>query len=415
MLSTMLLRANATLTAQTPSPPANGGTPAPAPAPEVQPPESQKKESFEEKWLSFDSKAISAKWGWMLMFDGLAMTQDSVNEQQVGHVPAKGEPRADRFYIGRQPRVVSVAAADVETRTAADLGQQRQERGRVQRVAIDVPPLPRQRGPGASGRFPIASNLAGIQAHIVTCAAEPATDLPCDVFDIGPSLVRRSDDLGISLRLCLQRLSKPRDQVQFPEHGTLLRLMTVHPAEDVVQHMDRLHHVRPLVEHDAFRPVRHRRVGDLGPRRQAVLRETLEHLAKKIAEKRNIDALVEFTLADAPPRIQKTPRWLMSCSCLGLSAAPASIARCSISSIRICPNGGKLPGSTANANTTVKSVPASCLCTEGEATATQSLWQWSGLRRYSRTLSRRSFQDSITSGSKEQLHERLPRQSVTSF
>src|SRR5678809_32825 len=29
---------------------------------------------------------------------------------------------------------------------------------------------------------------------------------------------------------------------------------------------------------------------------------------KKIAEKRNVDALVEFTLADAPPRIQKTPR-----------------------------------------------------------------------------------------------------------
>jgi hypothetical protein len=33
--------------------------------------------------------------------------------------------------------------------------------------------------------------------------------------------------------------------------------------------------------------------------------------AKKIAEKKNVDALVEFTLADAPPRIQKTPRWLM--------------------------------------------------------------------------------------------------------
>jgi pimeloyl-ACP methyl ester carboxylesterase len=33
--------------------------------------------------------------------------------------------------------------------------------------------------------------------------------------------------------------------------------------------------------------------------------------AKKLAEKRNVDALVEFTLADAPPRIQKTPRWLM--------------------------------------------------------------------------------------------------------
>ena len=33
--------------------------------------------------------------------------------------------------------------------------------------------------------------------------------------------------------------------------------------------------------------------------------------AKKLGEKRKLDALVEFTLADAPPRIQKTPRWLM--------------------------------------------------------------------------------------------------------
>jgi pimeloyl-ACP methyl ester carboxylesterase len=32
---------------------------------------------------------------------------------------------------------------------------------------------------------------------------------------------------------------------------------------------------------------------------------------KKLAEKKNVDALVEFTLADAPPRIQKTPPWLM--------------------------------------------------------------------------------------------------------
>lgn len=40
--------------------------------------------------------------------------------------------------------------------------------------------------------------------------------------------------------------------------------------------------------------------------------------AKKIAEKRNIDALVEFTLADAPPRIQQTPRWLMKLLLLGL-------------------------------------------------------------------------------------------------
>jgi pimeloyl-ACP methyl ester carboxylesterase len=32
---------------------------------------------------------------------------------------------------------------------------------------------------------------------------------------------------------------------------------------------------------------------------------------KKLSEKRNVDALVEFTLADAPPRIQRSPRWLM--------------------------------------------------------------------------------------------------------
>jgi hypothetical protein len=32
---------------------------------------------------------------------------------------------------------------------------------------------------------------------------------------------------------------------------------------------------------------------------------------KKLSEKRHVDALVEFTLADAPPRIQQIPRWLM--------------------------------------------------------------------------------------------------------
>jgi hypothetical protein len=31
----------------------------------------------------------------------------------------------------------------------------------------------------------------------------------------------------------------------------------------------------------------------------------------KLPEKSNVDALVEFTLADVPRRIQKTPRWLM--------------------------------------------------------------------------------------------------------
>jgi pimeloyl-ACP methyl ester carboxylesterase len=32
---------------------------------------------------------------------------------------------------------------------------------------------------------------------------------------------------------------------------------------------------------------------------------------KKLAENRTVDALVEFTLADAPPRIRRTPPWLM--------------------------------------------------------------------------------------------------------
>jgi len=32
---------------------------------------------------------------------------------------------------------------------------------------------------------------------------------------------------------------------------------------------------------------------------------------KKLAEKRDVDAFVDFILADAPPRIQRTPPWLM--------------------------------------------------------------------------------------------------------
>jgi pimeloyl-ACP methyl ester carboxylesterase len=32
---------------------------------------------------------------------------------------------------------------------------------------------------------------------------------------------------------------------------------------------------------------------------------------KKLAENKNLDALVDFTLADAPAHLRKTPRWLM--------------------------------------------------------------------------------------------------------
>ncbi len=40
--------------------------------------------------------------------------------------------------------------------------------------------------------------------------------------------------------------------------------------------------------------------------------------AAKLAQNRRLDAFVEFTLADAPLRIQRTPRWLMKLMLLGL-------------------------------------------------------------------------------------------------
>jgi pimeloyl-ACP methyl ester carboxylesterase len=39
---------------------------------------------------------------------------------------------------------------------------------------------------------------------------------------------------------------------------------------------------------------------------------------QKLAEHKPVDAFVEFTLADAPPRIRKMPRWLMKLIVLGL-------------------------------------------------------------------------------------------------
>ena len=53
-----------------------------------------------DTWLTFDNRAFSGRFGWMLIMDGLAMTQDSVNERQVGRVSSEIEPRADRFVLG---------------------------------------------------------------------------------------------------------------------------------------------------------------------------------------------------------------------------------------------------------------------------------------------------------------------------
>lgn len=97
MLCTTLLAADAILSAQvalaqTPAPgrPAQAETVAPPPAKEA---------SFEEKYLAFENPLFTARWGWMALIDGLGMTQDSANVQQVTHVSAKAEPRADRLFV----------------------------------------------------------------------------------------------------------------------------------------------------------------------------------------------------------------------------------------------------------------------------------------------------------------------------
>jgi len=45
---------------------------------------------------------------------------------------------------------------------------------------------------------------------------------------------------------------------------------------------------------------------------------------KKLAERKDVDAFVEFVLADAPPRIQKTPPWLRKLGLLVLVASTGS-------------------------------------------------------------------------------------------
>jgi hypothetical protein len=47
-----------------------------------------------------------------------------------------------------------------------------------------------------------------------------------------------------------------------PKSGRLLRLMTLHAAEDVIERGDRCDNVQPFVEHYAFCSLAHCRVSD---------------------------------------------------------------------------------------------------------------------------------------------------------
>jgi hypothetical protein len=59
---------------------------------------------------------------------------------------------------------------------------------------------------------------------------------------------------------------------KFPQHGTFLRVMGLHPLEDVIKGSDG-GDVRPFVQHDALRPMTHGRVGDLRTRGDPLLGE----------------------------------------------------------------------------------------------------------------------------------------------
>lgn len=68
--------------------------------------------------------------------------------------------------------------------------------------------------------------------------------------------------------------------MQLWQQGILLVVMLSHSTQDVVEYDDRFVDVGSLVQHDAFSPLAHRRVADLGPRRQPALRELLEYLRR---------------------------------------------------------------------------------------------------------------------------------------
>src|SRR5215470_4584821 len=61
--------------------------------------------------------------------------------------------------------------------------------------------------------------------------------------------------------------TKPISQIQLSEQRNFLGLMRLHSSEYVIQHLNCPNDVGTFVEHDTFRPLRHRRIGDFSARR----------------------------------------------------------------------------------------------------------------------------------------------------
>lgn len=94
---------------------------------------------------------------------------------------------------------------------------------------------------------------------------------------------------------------------------------------------------------------------------------------KKLAEKKDVDALVEFTLADAPPRLRKIPHWLMKPLVLLLFIRyPESRQILGLLHANLR-EWQELPGFSVVMKTTEKYLQAYCSCMEGKAIAQRSI------------------------------------------
>ena len=76
------------------------------------------------------------------------------------------------------------------------------------------------------------------------------------------------------------RTATRRASAQAREQSALLVLPGLHVADDTGEHARRLCNVRSLVQHYTLGAHRHRRIGDLGARRHAGMRQRIEHLGR---------------------------------------------------------------------------------------------------------------------------------------